>query len=353
MAERIRLYAGTQEGLFVWKSNNGGWDEVYQGFKEAVIDTMSGCKQYPERVYTGVAGDGVYRTEDGGAHWRRLLEGDIRAVAVDPTDDNVVYAGTEPIHLYRSEDRGDTWEEITGLQDLPEEVKMNWWFPRPPHLGHVRNIFVHPDDPNTIYLCLEHGGIARSFDRGKTWEDVSAGIDYLDIHVLSNLPGSTTRYYVATARGFFMSDDPADGWSRAENGFTRDYFHDFIFLPAAREGDNPTMLIASADKSPGSWDRPEVARGAIFRSTDCAQSWHRVGEGIPEEMKEMVWALVHHPTDTNAVYAGFGQVARGHTYDDADFGEGGLILLTRDRGDSWEKVNLDLPQDRVLWVAAD
>src|SRR4029450_1049656 len=72
---------------------------------------------------------------------------------------------------------GDHWQEITALNELPQAVRKNWWYPQPPHQGHVRNIHIHPDDPETIYLCLEHGGIVRSFDRGKSWEDVSKGID--------------------------------------------------------------------------------------------------------------------------------------------------------------------------------
>ena len=76
----------------------------------------------------------------------------------------------------------------------------------------------------------------------QTWEDVSKGIDYLDIHVIANFPKRTDRYYVASARGFFTSDKPEDGWVRAENGLTRDYFHDFLFLPAQRDGEQPTML---------------------------------------------------------------------------------------------------------------
>ena len=55
-------------------------------------------------------------------------------------------------------------------------------------------------------------------------------------------PSATDRYYVASARGFFTSDKPEEGWVRAENGLTRDYFHDFLFLPAERDGEQPTML---------------------------------------------------------------------------------------------------------------
>ena len=141
----------------------------------------------------------------------------------------------------------------------------------------------------------------RSFDRGKTWEDVSKGIDYLDIHVIANLPKRKDRYYVASARGFFTSDKPEDGWVRAENGLTRDYFHDFLFLPPERDGEQPTMLIATADASPGFWRRENRgARAAMFKSTDGAQSWTRITDGLADDLDSMIWALVHHPTDHRA-----------------------------------------------------
>jgi hypothetical protein len=90
-----------------------------------------------------------------------VLEGDVRSVAIDPNYENVVYAGTEPVHSYRSEDGGDGWEELTSLGAFaisesirifqsfviprdkhPEEIKKRWWFPRPPSPGsHNRHIY--------------------------------------------------------------------------------------------------------------------------------------------------------------------------------------------------------------------
>ena len=105
----------------------------------------------------------------------------------------------EPTQLFRSEDRGATWNEVAGLMAMPQDIQDNWWSPVS-GVGHVRNIFVHPDDSNTLYLALEHGGIVRSFDRGETWEDVSQGIDYLDIHLVYGHPTDASRYYVSSAR---------------------------------------------------------------------------------------------------------------------------------------------------------
>ncbi|HEV8723802.1 MAG TPA: hypothetical protein VGW77_24560 [Candidatus Binatia bacterium] len=253
MSEGVRLYAGTQHGLIIWRSTQTGWQEIGRHFEDGIIDSIHGCKHSPERVFVGVTHNGLYCTMNGGKSWTKVLDGDIRSVTVDPTDDKVIYSGIEPVGLFRSEDGGDHWQEITALKALPQTVRKNWWYPQAPHHGHVRNIHIHPDDPNAIYLCLEHGGIVRSFDRGKSWEDVSKGIDYLDIHVIANLPKRRDRYYVASARGFFTSDKPEEGWVRAENCLTRDYFHDFLFLDS--ENDKPIMLVATADASPGFWRR--------------------------------------------------------------------------------------------------
>ena len=45
MNEGVRLYAGTQHGLIVWRSKNGGWEEVGRSFKDGIIDSIYGCHQ--------------------------------------------------------------------------------------------------------------------------------------------------------------------------------------------------------------------------------------------------------------------------------------------------------------------
>jgi len=349
LAQSLRLYAGTDQGVSVWRPNGASWEETGRLDLGRAVRTMRGSPIHPERVFMGVFSDGLYRTRDAGVHWTKVFTHDhVRAVAIDPSDDDVVYLGTEPIQLYLSEDGGDHWEELSALQGLPDEVKKRWWAPGEPHLGHVRDIFIQPLDPRTIYLSLEHGGIVRTFDRGASWEDVTAGIDYVDIHMVSSTPGRADRYFTATARGFFATDDAAEGWERAETGFTRDYFHDFVFLPPQQDGGDPTMLVATADKSPGSWRRPDGARGAVFRSLDCARSWHQVGEGLPDSMRENVWAIALNPNDRNGAFIGLGQAFSEGT-DDSE----GILMATSDRGDSWQPLELRLPPVRALWTTGE
>jgi len=343
------LFLGTQKGVRDYKGGDDQWQEAGR-YISGVADCLEGSKSHPEIVYCCVLHDGVYRTSDAGGSWRRIFEGDTRAVAVDPGDDRVVYVGTEPVRLYRSEDKGDTWEELNHLLDLSDEVKRNWKSPQPQYQGHVRHIFIDPDDRQILYLSIEHGGVVRTFDGGKTWEDVSSGIDYLDIHKISNDPVRKDLYFMTSARGFFRSTDPARGWTRIENnGITRDYFHDFMFLP----GQPPVMLIATANGSPGHWNRPGMAQSAMFRSLDGARTWQQVGDGLPESIEKMVWALATSPNDPAQVYAGYGQSDKGQAETRKMPTGPGAVRFSPDGGNSWREIKLgELPAVRALWVAS-
>ena len=70
----------------------------------------------------------------------------------------------------------------------------------------------------------------------------------------------------------------------------------------------------------------------------------------------MVWALAPHPHDSDAVFAGFGNVARGAARPLPHYsGSGGKgeLYLSRDHADSWENLNLEVPPVRALWVARE
>ena len=82
-------------------------------------------------VYLGSVGEGLWRSRDGGEHWQRrsngmFVECDVRAIAADPRDSNVLYAGTSE-GCYRSDDGGESWEK------LPREfgdIRALLWLPQ-------------------------------------------------------------------------------------------------------------------------------------------------------------------------------------------------------------------------------
>jgi photosystem II stability/assembly factor-like uncharacterized protein len=358
MSDPLRFYVAFNGGLKVMQHRAASTTTSGDFFDGLTVDALIGPRQRPEVVFAAIALHGGYRSRDRGVKWDKILEGDVRCFALDPYDDRVVYAGTGPVRLLRSEDGGNTWENLDGLQQLPEQVKSQWTVPeayRGIQHPHVRNIFIHPDDTNILYLALEHGGVVLSRDRGRTWEDASAGIAYPDMHLLSNYPGSKERYYVSSARAFFRSDNRGHGWRRVENGmpwgFTEmySYSHDWLFLP----GESSRMILAGAKGSPGVWRRERRdPQGFILLSDDAGEHWRRATGGLPEKMPWMPWVLVGHPTDTKAVFAGMGDGSRGFGFDPKERGRGALYV-TRDSGDSWQAVIPELPSVLTAWVAAD
>ena len=66
MPSPVRIYAGTQEGLFVWRCKNDSWEKVAVSFETGTIDSIDGLKSQPNVVYLGVTQDGLYRTDDAG-----------------------------------------------------------------------------------------------------------------------------------------------------------------------------------------------------------------------------------------------------------------------------------------------
>ena len=357
MDEALKYYIAFNNGLKVMSARGGAMTEAGAFFQGKTLEHLMGCRQRPEVVFAAVAFDGGYRTEDGGQSWRKVLEGDVRTFTVDPHDERVVYAGTGPIRLLRSEDQGLTWEPLDGLSRMPDAVQEKWNVPAmysgkiPPH---VRHIHVHPDDGGLIYIALEHGGIVFSRDRGETWQDASAGIPYLDMHMIRNLPGSKESYFISSARGFYRSDDCGGAWRRTEKGMPwadtelHSYSHEWLFCAGAPL----RMVLGGAKGSPGVWRRENTTPlGHILLSDDLGESW-RLAANLPGDMPWAPWVLLHHPTDPNTLFAGMGDGARGFGFDPTERGEGGFYM-SGDRGESWQCILPRLPSVLTAWVAAD
>ena len=84
-----------------------------------------------------------------------------------------IFAGTEPAHLFCSDDLGHNWAELPALRSGDTS---QWNFPGPPHIAHTKHIAFHPHDPDTLFVSVEQGGLLKSADSGRTFE-VVRGMD--------------------------------------------------------------------------------------------------------------------------------------------------------------------------------
>lgn len=376
MSDDVALFAGTRQGLFRFDGRSlleamaTAAEPVVVEFQGRIIQALAGTSSRPDRVFVALA-DGLYRSKARSGGFERVFEADVRSITIDPSDDDVVYVGTDPVHLYRSVDGGDRWEELVALQELPEQThrrlgetvpndmarnaepgfrhrRQEWWI-HPPYHGHILQVFVHPFDPRIIVCAIEHGGVAYSADGGEAWQDASDGIDYLDIHFIAALGTSPARWCCTSARGLFVSADPLAGWQRSERGCARSYFHDLLVTGGA----DPSMLVATADGSPGEWRRhARGARAALYRSDDLGDTWERVGigRGLPEQMDAMVWALSAHPTRPEVIFGALGESSS--VPNPARPVGTGAVIASEDGALSWRTVRAQLPAVEHLLTLA-
>lgn len=164
------------------------------------------------------------RSDDGGRSWRDITPGAIReedvwSVATPPDSPGEVFIGTSHARILRSIDRGHTFLECAAFLKIPGRER--WGFPPPPHIPHVRSIAFDRSNPLVIYIGVEEGGVYRSPDRGRTFEPLNRGV-YSDIRSVATDPAHPKSLFVTTGRGFYSSGDAGASWSYLK-GLSRSY----------------------------------------------------------------------------------------------------------------------------------
>jgi photosystem II stability/assembly factor-like uncharacterized protein len=204
------VYAATTVGVF--RSLDGGrhWVERMKGMTEvSFVVTLAIDPQRPNVLYAGTTG-GVYRTINATESWEKKTTGmvasdakmasmalGVNGLAVDPTNSDVVYAGTTN-GLYKSIDQAEHWIKIGGSIEH----------------AYVSAIQLDPTRPTTLYLATSDR-VQKSEDGGKTWQPKTNGLEAASIRSLQVSPKDPHTLYVGTnGGGLYRSMDAGASWSR-------------------------------------------------------------------------------------------------------------------------------------------
>jgi photosystem II stability/assembly factor-like uncharacterized protein len=261
---------------------------------------LDGVPDQPNVFYAGFDNGGVWRTTDYGSTWHPLFDdpptSSIGAIAVAPSDPNIIYVGTGAgiirpdlstgDGMYKSTDAGATWTHL-GLR----ESQM------------IADVVVDPTNPDRLFVAVlghpygpnPERGIFRSTDGGQTFEKVLYRDEYTSGNDLLFDPADPNTVYAAlwqqqqsfresyefggTGGGIFKSTDGGTTWRPLTNG-----------LPAVIEANlaaapsNPRVIYAMVAGTPREGEGTDRATTTgvvgLYKSTDAGESWTAVN--VPE-----------------------------------------------------------------------
>jgi photosystem II stability/assembly factor-like uncharacterized protein len=254
----------------------------------------------------------------------------------------VVYAGTEPGAVWRSEDGGESFELERALWDHPHRPEWGAGFG-----GQAfHTILPHPTDPASVTVAISTGGVYQTNDGGASWEPHNDGIraEFLPegqqypefgqcVHKVTRHPGQPERLYLQNHGGVYRSDDHGGKWEYIGEGLPADFGFPVVVHP--HEPD--TLFVFPLNG--GDRRYPPDAKARVWRSRDAGDTWEELGKGLPDAfyvgvMRDAMCADTHDPA---GLYFGT---------------RNGAVWGSSDAGESWRQVVADLPDVMVVRAAA-
>ncbi|MGW0700059.1 WD40/YVTN/BNR-like repeat-containing protein [Streptomyces sp. NPDC002867] len=354
----VLLTVGTRKGLFIGRRRGGAWEFEGPHFNaQAVysvgIDTRRGVPRLLVGGDSAHWGPSVFHSDDLGRNWVEPKKPAVkfpkdtgasleRVWQLHPASDaapGVVYAGTEPAALFRSEDGGETFELIRPLWEHPTRSQ---WVPGGGGEG-LHTVVTDRRDPDAVTVAVSTAGVFRTRDGGASWAPSNQGVSAVFlpdpnpefgqcVHKIAQDAANLDRLYLQNHWGVYRSDDAGATWTDIGAGLPSDF--GFAVAAHRHRADTAYVFPITADS-----DRvPAGRRCRVYRTGDAGGSWEALSAGLPEGDH-------------------FGTVLRdAMCTDDADpagvyFGNrNGEVYASADDGDSWQQLASHLPD--VLCVRA-
>ena len=245
----------------------------------------------PLTYYMGTTGGGLWKTEDAGQRWENISDGffelgSVGAVAVSTSNPNIVFCGmgehaprgvmtSYGDGVYKSTDAGKTWKKM-GLENTQ----------------HISRIVVHPTNPEVLWVAAQGALYGPTKERG-IYKSTDGGLTWKNVLFVNELTG-----------GVELSIDAN--------------YPEVLYAAMWHHQRKPNMVISGGEGS------------GLYKSVDGGESWFKIHKGLPEEKGKM--AIAVSPANSNKVYA--------LVESDSDKDQGGLFV-SEDAGKSWNMVSGD------------
>lgn len=304
---------GTNAGVARAERTERNWT-VQHVLTDVDVRCLAADPLHHHLAFAGAQGRGVLRSDDGGRTWHEAgLQGKIvKSLAASRLSPGTVYAGTKPALMYASRDGGATWTELESFRRIPG--RWYWFSPADPpgYTAYVQAIALSPTDPDVILAGIEFGAVVRSTDGGRTWSGHRPGA-MRDCHTMTFHAASGSWVYQGgaglRARGAAFSRDAGETWTAPREGLDRGYG-----WAVAADPFRPEVWYVSLSPSPWKAHVPGKAEAYIFRSAGGAP-WQKLDGGLPQPLDCMPYALLTDPAAPGHLYAGLSNGDVWHTSD--------------------------------------
>jgi hypothetical protein len=354
----VLLAIGTAKGLVLARSEDRrAWrmSELkfpMNGVYAVAIDTRADVPRILASADSSHWGPTVVRSDDLGESWVESTQATVAfpadtgaalervwSIATSPTEPDVIWAGSQPSALFRSDDGGASFELVRSLWEHPHRPKWGAGFGGQA----IHTVLAHPHDPARVTVAMSTGGVYRSDDAAHTWAPANTGVSAYFmpgptpefgqcVHKVARDSARPERLYLQNHRGVYRSDDDGATWTSIADDLPCDF--GFAMLAHPRRGDTAYSFPIESD---GMRLPPERAC-RVFRTEDAGISWSALADGLPDPpyygsvLRDAMCADDAEPT---GIYFGT---------------RGGEVYASADEGEHWDLVAAHLPD--VLCVRA-